>query len=692
MRELVERIQDEQRSCWQRGDRVPVEDYLGRYPTLKADATAAVDLIYGEVLLREELGEAPTADEYLHRFTEYAEPLRRQLRLHEWLRTSPVGASETPPSHLTGTEKTLPMRPAPARDAAETLPAIPGYEILGRLGKGGRGIVYRARQIKLDRIVALKMIRPDDDLDPGAVELFRREAKAVARLEHPNIIRLYDFEEHAGRPYFTMELAAGGSLEERLEAGPLGPREAAALVATLARAVHAVHRQEQGIAHRDLKPANVLFDDAGVPKVADFGLAKRLGGRDSLFPSGAIVGTVNYMAPEQAAGAREVGPAADVWALGAILYECLTGRPPFKAATLLDTLDKVRFQEPAPPRRARVAIPRALEAICLECLRKEPQQRYPSAEALAEDLTSWLAGKQSLARPAGMLHRSWHLARRHPRKWVGVLAVTLALVAWFVGHFGATETRLEAASQHLASGRPVTWIGESGQPLWFQCVLGEDAVLLSKKANRPFGVTTLSTALVELLPRVPIQRYRVTAKVLHDDGAILSTVGFYFGHVSYQTPRGACHFFYELSFSDRLPGGLRQHLSLHLRQWGEGEPVRTRGPRFSFLFADTKPLPRLSSDKADWREVSVELSPEGIRVWENGQPIGEMSRERLAQQASVWLRRFSPGGVNYPVWPIQEGFGLYVQGGTGLFQSVKVTPLMEHTEEASGLGQTARTD
>ena len=291
------------------------------------------------------------------------------------------------------------------------LPEIAGYEILGELGKGGMGVVFKAVQTAADRIVALKMIL-GGFADDEARARFRNEAHAVARLQHPNVVQVFEVGEHRGVPFFSLEFCAGGSLEGRLSATPLPAAEAAKLVETLARAMHAAHGQN--IVHRDLKPANVLLAADGTPKIADFGLAKKLddAGKTS---KGAIMGSPPYMAPEQAAGRTEaIGPLTDVYALGAILYECLTGRPPFKAATAMETLVQVINDEPVAPRQLQPGTPRDLETICLKCLRKEPGGRYANALELAEDLRRFQAGEPIRARPVGSAERLALWARRRP--------------------------------------------------------------------------------------------------------------------------------------------------------------------------------------------------------------------------------------------------------------------------------------
>ena len=312
---------------------------------------------------------------------------------------------------------------------AEGVPlAPPGYEILGELGRGGMGIVYRARQIGLNRVVALKMILDGAHAGPAQLTRFRAEAEAVARLRHANIVQIHEVGACGGRPFFSLEYVEGGSLDRTIRGMPLLPREAAALVEKLAQAMHAVH--QQGIVHRDLKPANVLLTADGTPKITDFGLAKDLGDESGRTASGVVMGTPSYMAPEQAAGKiKEIGPLSDVYALGAILYELLTGRPPFKGATVMETLLQVMRDEPVPPSRLVAKVPADLETICLKCLAKEPVGRYPSALALVQDLERFRAGEPIHGRREGLAARLWRKARRNRLVATACLTLSLALVA-----------------------------------------------------------------------------------------------------------------------------------------------------------------------------------------------------------------------------------------------------------------------
>jgi eukaryotic-like serine/threonine-protein kinase len=294
---------------------------------------------------------------------------------------------------------------------------VPGYEILDEVGRGGMGVVYRARQKSLNRVVAVKMLLGGRGSEAD-LERFRAEAEAVGRLQHVNIVQVYEVGEINGRPYYSLEFCPNGNLAKKLDGKPLPGRDAAELVAHLARAMTAVHAA--GIVHRDLKPQNVLMAADGTPKVTDFGIAKT--GTDSQTQTGAILGTPGYMAPEQASGdTKHVAPTADVWALGAILYECLTGRPPFLAPTPVETMQQVLEQDPPPPRMLNRQIDPDLEKIVLKCLEKNPALRYPCAADLAADLRRFLDGEPIVARSVNLferlgreLHRSQHDAKLRP--------------------------------------------------------------------------------------------------------------------------------------------------------------------------------------------------------------------------------------------------------------------------------------
>ncbi len=302
------------------------------------------------------------------------------------------------------------------------------YELLEEIARGGMGVVYKARQVSLNRVVALKMILAGAFASPLDVQRFRTEAEAAANLDHPNIVPIYEVGEHQGQHYYSMKFIEGGSLAQHLPRLAGDQRSAAQLVAAAARAVH--HAHQRGILHRDLKPGNVLVDAEGRPHLVDFGLAKRVteAKQTGLTRAGTVLGTPAYMAPEQARAEKLLTTAVDVYALGAVLYELLTGRPPFLAASELDTLLQVLEREPEPPRRLKPAVHRDLEAVALKCLAKEPGRRYESAAALAEELDGWLAGKPVAARRLKGGERFAHWVRQNPGQFFLAFALCFGLV------------------------------------------------------------------------------------------------------------------------------------------------------------------------------------------------------------------------------------------------------------------------
>jgi serine/threonine protein kinase len=418
---LLERALAQQRGEWIAGKRTPAVEWLRQFPALAADPAQAAELVYHEFALREELGESPDWQAYLRQFPEYTPALgllRQADRIVDQAFSSKEGA---PPAEA----------------------AFADYQLLEELGRGGMGVVYKARHKRLERLVALKMIRIGPDA--GAEERRRLvgEARAVARLHHPNIVQIYEVGEVEGQPFLALEYIDGASLARCLDGTPWPALQAAALVEALAQGMHYAH--SKGVIHRDLKPANIVlqFEDCklqngnlqfamcklqcAIPKITDFGLAKRLDGTAHT-RSEAVLGTPSYMAPEQALAQAGVDARTDVYGLGAILYELLTGRPPFRADAPLQTLQQVVEAEPARPCLLNPAVPRDLETVCLKCLEKEPARRYASAEALADDLRRFENGQPVRARPVGPLGRGWRWCRRNPTLagLAAVLAVALS--------------------------------------------------------------------------------------------------------------------------------------------------------------------------------------------------------------------------------------------------------------------------
>jgi hypothetical protein len=397
--------------------------HLGTLPDSVVDVVAA------------HLEACSACDAVVQRFDATADPLLAALRL-----PAPTWACQPPDTQAT---------PEPDPMAEENWPMLPGYEVVGTLGQGGMGVVYRARQVRLNRLVALKRLRNGDD---RLLARARAEAEALAQLQHPNIVQIHEVVEHQGQTYLALELVEGGSLASRLTGKPQPARTSAALLETVARAVQYAHGH--GVVHRDIKPSNILLSAApapvcgfafapsdaanakpqagGAPKISDFGVAKRLSTARGETLEGDVIGTPEYMAPEQAAGkVDQVGPACDVYSLGVVLYELLTGHVPLQGSTTILTLLMVAHRDPVPPRQLDPRIPRDLETICLECLHKEPHKRYPSATHLADDLRRYLRGEPIHARPPGPLACLWRWCRVNPVAAGLLLAVSLGAAFGF---------------------------------------------------------------------------------------------------------------------------------------------------------------------------------------------------------------------------------------------------------------------
>jgi serine/threonine-protein kinase len=355
----------------------------------RTEAKESLDTVLVACLEAIEEGRPPDREALLARYPEFAAELREFLDGHERLDRC-----------------TAPVRAALAWVEPES---FGDYELLGQIARGGTAVVWKARQRSLNRLVAIKVIGTGVAAPADALARMRNEAEIVAALDHPHIAPIHEVGEQNGRLYLSMKLFAGGSLADHLPRYVAEPREAARLVATVAWAVH--HAHQRGVLHLDLKPSNILLDDEGRPHVADFGLAKRAEGDAGLTQTGAIVGTPGYMSPEQASGRRgTVTVAADVYGLGAVLFALLTGQPPFRGETVLESLERVRSREPEPPSGSNSRVSRDLETVCLKCLEKDPQRRYPSAEALAEDLERWMRGEPVVARRVGAVGRLWRWA------------------------------------------------------------------------------------------------------------------------------------------------------------------------------------------------------------------------------------------------------------------------------------------
>lgn len=413
---LIHQLCERFEAAWRSGERPRAEDSLAELPGPPSPKLVE-ELLALEIELRRERGERPIAFEYLARF-----PERREV-VAALFADAPPGERDLdataawppprPPSTLIDSSPPRPIDAAAVDPASTPAPGrwFGKYELVAEIARGGMGVVYRARDSVLNRVVALKMILNGAAATADERQRFQREAQLVANLDHPNVVPIHEVGEHDGFPYFSMRLIEGGSLADRLADYRDDPRAAAQLVAILARAIQFAN--EKGFIHCDLKPSNILMEPDGSPRITDFGLARHAAEASGLTVSGAILGTPSYMAPEQASGRRrELGPATDVYGLGAILYELLTGRPPFRLPTKMETVLQALYGEPIPPRQLRPDLPRELESICLKCLEKAPKDRHPTAAALADELTRWLQGDAvGSVSPAQKLRR-W--TRREP--------------------------------------------------------------------------------------------------------------------------------------------------------------------------------------------------------------------------------------------------------------------------------------
>ncbi len=494
----IETLAGQLRSKWQAGKRVPVESLGPLFDLVAQNEEQLLDLIYHEMLLREEFGESPKLEEFVQRFPKHTERLNRLFAIHgaiedDWpgdelshelkddSSFEPVIVPEGSPTPESDVAEVTPRdsgesdRTArwPRRSKQRAPEPPPGYELQEELGRGGMAVVFRARQQILNRTVAIKMLLAGGVASKEMLARIQQEAQAVAQLQHPGIVQIFEVGEHHGLPWLALEYVPGGNLQEWLKGQPLPPMEACRIVEQLALSVQFAH--ERGIVHRDLKPANVLLTErpdrdflsrtvamdcsrsdrssiqnSWIVKVSDFGLARVLGSRSDLTATGQVIGTPSYMAPEQAAGlADDATPTQDVYSLGAILFELLTGRPPFRGATLFDTLEQVRSDEPVPPRRLQPRVPRDLETICLKCLEKKPERRYSTAKQLADDLHSVQAGESIQARPVGVFEKLWKSVRRSP----GYATLILIIFLLMVTGFGGILIENDRANQREADAR-----------------------------------------------------------------------------------------------------------------------------------------------------------------------------------------------------------------------------------------------
>ncbi len=429
----------ELRSGLRAGKATRVEDLLGQYPELAGNDEAILELIHAEVTTRNELGQRPSLEEWQERFPQLLPKMGEIVPLSSFFGSEMPTLSDS--SAASGEVGLL------QREPTGVLPRIGNYQVLQEIGRGGMGVVYKARQPSLSRIVAVKMILAGEHAGLRERARLRIEAEAAAQLVHPNVVQIFEIGEHEGLPYLAMEFVGGGSLTRMLRGMPQPFRWSARLMETLARAIHVAHKR--GIVHRDLNPSNILMAPDGTPKISDFGLAKLLLDDSAVSLNGVILGTPSYMAPEQVSGDKaRIGPGIDIYALGAILYELLTGAAPFRGLTPMETLCQVMEAEVVPPSRLRHGVPEELETICLKCLDRDPARRYASAEELADDLKRYQENQPIRAQRVAPIRRAFQWARHQPLA-AALVGLSLILVITIVTASSAYSLHLRDANRQL---------------------------------------------------------------------------------------------------------------------------------------------------------------------------------------------------------------------------------------------------
>jgi hypothetical protein len=531
------------------------------------------------------------------------------------------------------------------------------YELLEEIAVGWMGIVYKARHTTMDRVVALKTMRASPAAEPQLALRFQREVQAIARLRHTHIVPIYETGTLRGKLYYTMAYLPGGTLAGQRQRLLGEPRTAVALVEKVARAVQYAH--EQGVLHRDLKPGNVLLDEQGEPQVSDFGLAKLQDADLELTQTGAVMGTLAYMAPEQAAGRlQEVSPATDVWALGVILFELLTGRRPFVGDSREDVKRRIIADEPPQPRTLRPELDRDLERILQRCLKKVPGQRYLSAGRLAEDLAGYLRGEPI---------SETEILPRSKRFWGWVALAAFAAVAGVGAYLMASGFFRTSDHEPAPSLGPVeTLIDADGQPLqpWRFIVGGQASRGEQAKEDRSFVLSSRVICLLELKQAPPWPHFALEAQVRHDAGKF-EDVGIYFGYQTCRSARGDQHTFFRFCFRDNQGGPLAAHFSFIPHLWPE-TLVSSEELAHDWL------QPPRNGEAREWRPLAIEVHAGEMRFFNNRQALNPRSNEELDKSARLLLRQL--GDCQWHYAP-QGGIGLYVYRGTASFRNVVLRPL-----------------
>jgi tRNA A-37 threonylcarbamoyl transferase component Bud32 len=668
----VDRLCDRFEAALRAGLHPGIDSYLQETAPTAREA-ALEELIALEVEYRANSGDTPAPGEYATRFADSPDVVTSVFQRISTRADDARSADAGPP---------------PTSDTtAWLLPEIPGYEVINRVGAGGMGVVFKARQQSVSRVVALKLIRPEICAGPRERARFRLEVEAAARLQHANVVQVYESGEHKGQPFAVLEFVEGKTLSQHVTAGPLPVSEAAAIIEELARAVQ--HAHDRGILHRDLKPANVLITTDGTPKIADFGLARLLDAPSEHSASGDLLGTPSYMAPEQVSGRREtLTPATDVYGLGAILYELLTGQPVFRGRTTLDTLEQVRSRVPPSPRRLRHDLPRDLETICLKCLAKEPDLRYAKAVDLADDLKRWLADEPIQARRAGRLRKTLRLGWRRRGAMALVLVLAAALISAPTVLRRPSPDDLEAQFRdkaladlrlRLQNGQAVDLVGATGAPAYCRWVTEAPHQRFFTGMDGTSTVQVQLEGLLELVPAPLPEQYRFEAEIKHIAAEHnLGYAGLYFAHNRFHPVEGEGHTFVGLFFDDlrdeaasnpaaKLPGN-----SLFLYRRVIFEPIMA-GPACA-LARNHYFKPTAPNALSTWRKIKIEVTRQAVEVfWE-----GKLSHRFTP--ADVVISPL-PGDKRYDTSTLpfdsQGGLGIHLHLSMASYRNVRLEPIFD---------------